>query len=126
MPFLERIRRERSAFGYAWSGLRGALRTETHLRFHALATVAVIVLGAALPLTRMDWALLTLAIGAVWAAELLNTALERLTDLVSPAMHPLAGQAKDVAAAAVLLTAAAAAIVGLLVLGPPLWHLLAA
>ncbi len=125
MPFPERLRRERAAFGYAWSGLRDALQTEAHLRFHALATVAVIALSVVLPLTRTDWALLALAIGAVWAAELLNTALERLTDLVSPTVHPLAGQVKDVAAAAVLVTAGAAAIVGLLVLGPPLWRLLA-
>lgn len=114
--------RERSAFGYAWNGLRGALRQETHLRFHAVATVVVLAVGAALPLSRTDWALLVVAIGAVWCAELVNTAIERLTDLVSPDPHPLAGQAKDVAAAAVLVTALAAAVVGLLVLGPPLWQ----
>ncbi len=115
------LRRERSSFGYAWAGLRGALREETHLRFHAIATVAVVLLGAWLRLPRNDWALLVLAIGAVWCAELMNTAIERLTDLASPEPHPLAGQAKDVAAAAVLVTALAAALVGALVLGPPLW-----
>lgn len=115
------LRREHSAFGHAWHGVRSALRQEAHLRFHAVATFIVLILGAVLPLTRTDWALLVLAIGAVWTAELLNTAVERLTDLVSPEPHPLAGQAKDVAAAAVLATAVAAAVVGALVLGPPLW-----
>lgn len=119
-------RRERSAFGYAWAGLRAALRQETHLRFHAAATGAVLAVGAALPLTRADWALLVFAIGLVWCAELLNTAIERLTDLVSADPHPLAGQAKDVAAAAVLVAALAAAVVGVLVLGPPLWAALSA
>ncbi len=114
------LHRERSAFGYAWAGLRSALRQEAHLRFHALSTAIVFGLGAILPLTRTDWALLALATGAVWGAELLNTAIERLTDLVSPEPHPLAGQAKDVAAAAVLVTAMAAAVVGATVLGPPL------
>jgi diacylglycerol kinase len=114
------LRRERSAFGYAWAGLRRAFQQETHLKFHAFATGAVVLVGACLPLSHTDWALLTLAIGAVWCAELLNTAVERLTDLASPEPHPLAGQTKDVAAAAVLITALAAIVVGGLVLGPPL------
>ena len=117
------LRRECASFGYAWQGLRGALRQEKHLRFHAFATGAVGLAGALLDLNRTDWALLVLAIGSVWAAELLNTAIERLTDLASPEPHPLAGQAKDLAAAAVLVVAAGAAAVGLLVLGPPLWAL---
>jgi len=119
--FRERWRRERSAFGYALQGLWQALKQEAHLRFHAFATLGVLSVAVALPLNRADWALLTVAIGSVWAAELVNTAVERLTDLVSPDYHPLAGQAKDVAAAAVLVTAIAAVVVGLLVLGPPLW-----
>jgi diacylglycerol kinase len=120
--FRKKIRRERSSFRYAWQGLRKALQKETHLRFHASATLAVVLVGVFLPLTRTDWALLALAMGAVWCAELLNTAIERLTDLVSPGPHPLAGEAKDVAAAAVLVTAAAAAAVGALILGPALWN----
>lgn len=127
MPsYLRRLlHRERAAFGYAWQGLRGALREEVHFRVHIVATLTVLFLGALVPLTRADWALLTLATGAVWVAELFNTAIERLTDLASPGLHPLAGQAKDVAAAAVMLMAATAAVVGALILGPPLWELMA-
>ncbi|GAB2945362.1 diacylglycerol kinase [Hymenobacter coalescens] len=116
-----RWRHEVASFGYALQGIREALQSEPHLRFHALAAAAVVALGAWLRLPRHDWALLALAIGAVWAAELMNTAVETLVDLVSPDFHPLAGRAKDVAAGAVLLTALAAVVVGLLVLGPPLW-----
>ena len=57
----------------------------------------------------------------VWAAELVNTAIEALTDLASPAYHPLAGKAKDVAAGAVLLAALGALMVGVLVFGPKLF-----
>ena len=66
-------------------------------------------------------AVLILTIAMVWTAEFLNTALEAVVDLASPQLHPLARVGKDVGAAAVLITAAAAVVVGLLILGPPLW-----
>jgi diacylglycerol kinase len=81
----------------------------------------VISLAAWLRVPPRDWALLFLAIGLVWIAEFLNTALEAVVDLASPEVHPLGRVGKDVGAAAVLIAAAAAAAVGLMVLGPPLW-----
>jgi diacylglycerol kinase len=60
----------------------------------------------------------------VWMAEFLNTALEAVVDLASPSHHPLAKTGKDVGAAAVLITALTSIIVGLLILGPPLWSYL--
>ncbi|OON70986.1 diacylglycerol kinase family protein [Hymenobacter sp. CRA2] len=121
----KRWRHEVASFGYALQGIREALLSEPHLRFHALATAAAVALGAWLGISRYDWALVALSIGAVWTAELMNTAVETIIDLVSPDFHPLAGRAKDVAAGAVLMTALAAVVVGLLVFGPPLWALLA-
>ena len=59
-----------------------------------------------------------LCIGVVIAAELFNTAIEKLVDLVSPQQHPVAGQVKDIAAGAVLVCAATAAIIGLIVFIP--------
>ena len=112
--------REVASFGWAARGVRLALASERHLRFHAAATVAVVILAVALPLSGPERALLVLAIGLVWAAELVNTAVERLVDLVSPELHPVAGAVKDIAAAAVLVAAVASAAVGLLVLGPAL------
>ena len=63
---------------------------------------------------------MVLAITAVWVAEGLNTALERLTDLVSPGFHPLAGKAKDIAAGAVLITVIGAVSIGIIIFGPRL------
>ncbi|RYU81102.1 diacylglycerol kinase family protein [Hymenobacter persicinus] len=116
------LRRRVASFGHAFRGVASALGSEVHLRFHA-AAAAAIGLGFYLRITRLEWALVALAIGAVWSAELLNTAVEALTDLVSPEYHALAGKAKDVAAGAVLVVAAGALVVGLLVFGPPLWSL---
>ena len=75
-------------------------------------------------ITCAEWLAVIAAIGLVWTAEGLNTAIEALVDLVSPEQHPLAGRAKDVAAGAVLLAALAATAIGLLVFGPRLLALL--
>ena len=111
------LRRRAVSFQHAVRGVRSALASEVHLRFHAGVSVLVLGLGFYLDLNHTEWALVALAIAAVWSAELLNTAVEALTDLVSPAYHPLAGKAKDVAAGAVLLAALGAAVVGLIVFG---------
>ena len=116
------LRRRAASFGHAFRGVAAALRSEIHLRFHALATVVVIGLGFYFTISRTEWALVALAAGTVWTAELANTAIEALTDLVSPEYHPLAGKAKDVAAGAVLVAALAALVVGLLVFAPRIFQ----
>ncbi|OWP64302.1 diacylglycerol kinase [Hymenobacter amundsenii] len=118
------LRRRAASFGHAFRGVGAALRTEVHLWFHAAATAAVLGLGLYCGLARWEWVAVVLSVGAVWGAELLNTAVEAVVDLVSPEYHPLAGRAKDVAAGAVLVVALAALVVGLLVFGPyllPIW-----
>jgi len=82
--------------------------------------VTVFALSAWLELDTLRWAIIVLTAAVVFAAELFNTAVEVVVDLVSPLEHPLAKTSKDVAAGAVLLSALAAVFVGILVLGPPL------
>ena len=110
-----------ASFANAARGL-AALAGEANARIQLAITLAVVGLGLWLGLERRDWALIVLAIGLVLAAEALNTALEALADRVAPDHHPLVGRAKDAAAGAVLIASAAAALLGLLVLGPPLWQ----
>jgi diacylglycerol kinase len=74
-----------------------------------------------LGLPLQEWAVLILTIAMVWTAEFLNTALEAVVDLASPNRHPLAKVGKDVGAAAVLIAAMSAVIIGLIILGPPLY-----
>jgi len=95
------------------------------VRIHVAFVLVITGLGLYLRLGAVQWAVLVLTYGLVLVAELLNSALEALTDLVSPAYHPLAERAKDVAAGAVLVAAVASVAVGLLILGPPLWRQLA-
>ncbi len=107
-----------------WAAARGlivAWQTERHLKVHSLAALVVICVGLLLELSGIEWAILSLAMGQVLAAEYANSALERLADRVSTERDPLIRDAKDFAAASVLVAAIAAAVVGLLVLGPKLW-----
>lgn len=119
-----RLRRRVASFGHALRGVGSALRSEVHLQLHALATAAVLGVGLYFQISPTEWALVALAVAGVWAAELFNTAIETLTNLVSPGYHPLAGRAKDVAAGAVLLAALGALAVGGCVFGPKIWALL--
>jgi len=113
------------SFRFAAEGVWNAVRTEAHMRFHLLAAVAAVLLGVAFGIGPGEWLWVGLAIAFVWSAELVNTAVERLVDLVSPERQPLAKAAKDTAAGAVLVAAVFAVLVGCTVFGPRLWALLA-
>lgn len=116
------LRSRLPAFRHAFSGLGYVLRTQKNAWIHALTTFLVIALALWLHLDLTRWALLIFAIGLVWLSEAFNTALEAFIDLVNPDTHPLARIAKDTAAAAVLVAAITAAIIGFLILGPPLFQ----
>lgn len=109
-----------SAFKYAFAGWWYVLRTQRNAWLHAIATCTVVALGFFLKIRSQAWAILLLAVGLVWISEFVNTALEAVVDLASPEMHPLARVGKDVGAAAVLIAALVAAMIGLIILGPPL------
>lgn len=119
------LRSRIASFGHAFHGLWYVLRTQRNAWIHAIVTLVVLLLGLWLGLPGRDWAVLALAIAIVWASEVLNTAIEAVVDLASPVHHPLAKVGKDVGAAAVLIAAVTAVLVGLLILGPPLWSKLA-
>lgn len=106
---------------FAWEGLVFTFRTQRNARWHVIAALAVIALATWLRIDATRWAILVLTIGAVCAGETINTTVEALVDLMSPDWHERAKVAKDVSAGGVLLLAVTAVIVGVLVLGPPLW-----
>ena len=112
------FKKQLRSFGYAWKGIRCCIGKEQNLNFHLIATVVTVIAGFLLEITRIDWMIVILCIGVVIAAELFNSAIEKLVDLVSPERHPIAGQVKDIAAGAVLVCAATAAIIGLIVFIP--------
>jgi diacylglycerol kinase (ATP) len=115
--FRSRVR----SFKHAFEGIWYVIRTQKNAWIHLTIMIIVVILAAWLRLSRFDWVVLVLTIGIVWLAEFLNTSIEAIVDLISPQRHPLAKVSKDVGAAAVLISAATAVIVGILLLGPPLW-----
>ena len=98
----------------AIEGILWAVKTQRHMLFHLVAAILVLVAALVLRLTLHEFALLALAITLVLFAELVNTAVEVVVDLVSPEFHPLAQRAKDVAAGAVLLASVGAMVLGYL------------
>lgn len=112
------LKKQINSFRFAFQGIADLLRTQANSRFHLLAAVAVIAAGFWLHVSAGEWLALIICITLVISLEALNTALEYLTDLVSPDYHPLAGKAKDAAAGAVLLAAFGSLAVGLLVFLP--------
>jgi diacylglycerol kinase (ATP) len=109
------------SFRNAFSGWEYALRTQPNTWIHTAFSLAVLIVCAWLRLPPRDFAIIIVTIALVWAAELINTAIEAAIDLASPNQHPLAKAGKDAAAGAVLVTAVGAVLIGLLILGPPLW-----
>ncbi|WP_222619661.1 MULTISPECIES: diacylglycerol kinase family protein [Pontibacter] len=107
-----------NSFKFAIKGINSAVRSEPHMRLHILAAIGVILLGIIFRVTKVEWCLLAGSIGLVITAEIFNTSIETLTNLVSPQHNPLAGKTKDLAAAAVLVAAITAAIVGLIIFVP--------
>jgi diacylglycerol kinase (ATP) len=112
------------SIAFALRGIRIMLASQHNAWIHAAATVVVGVAGVVLGLSWAEWCWIVLAVVAVWTAEALNTAFEFLTDVASPSFHPIAGNAKDVAAGAVLLAVIGAVIIGGLIFGPKLVALL--
>lgn len=110
------------SLGYALAGWLYMLRHQKNTRIMSVASIIVFGVALWLQIDLVGWAVLVITITTVWMAEFLNAAVEAVVNLASPEFHPMAKVAKDVAAAAVLLGAVASIIVGLLIMGPPLFQ----
>ena len=103
------------SFGFAIQGFRFTLKSERNIKVMLGGFVFALVVGAAVGLEPVEWGLVILCCAAVVSAELVNTAIETVVDLVSPEYHPLAGRAKDIAAAAVYVLCMLVAVIGVIV-----------
>ena len=103
------------SFGYALQGIYVATHEQLNIKIHFLAVIVVTIVGLFFHIADYEWCLIVICFGMVLTAELFNSAIENLVDLVSPDHHPLAGKVKDIAAGAVLVSATATAIVSLFI-----------
>ena len=105
----------RRSFLFAIQGFRTAVTTERNIKVMLVVGALAVVAGVVLQIDLLSWAIVLLCCAVVIMAELFNTAVETVVDLVSPEFHPLAGRAKDIAAAAVWFLSFVVAVVGVLV-----------
>jgi len=116
------LKKRAESFGYAFAGIAHVFRTQHNVWIHAVINAGVVALALWLRVSLVEWAILVLAMMAVWLTEFVNTAVEVTVDLLTAGDYsPSAGIAKDVASGAVLVAAIGSVVIGLLVLGPPLW-----
>ena len=107
-----------NSFKYAIEGIISSFKTERNMKIHVLAMIVVIALGLFFKLNKVEWCFIIIAIASVISAELFNTAIETVVDMVSPERNPKAKLAKDIAAGAVLVVAIGAVIIGFIIFEP--------
>lgn len=112
------IKKRLKSFGYAFNGLKILLSEEHNSRIHFLAAIIVILAGFLLKISRLEWIMICFAIGIVFIAELINSAIEALADHVTQDYQPFIKKAKDLAAGAVLIAAILAAVTGVIIFLP--------
>lgn len=105
------------SFRFAGQGIIDLFRFENNAKVHLLIAVLVTLAGFYLQISRVEWAIILMQVGLVWAAEAFNTAIEKLCDFVSPGIHPQIKAVKDMASGAVLIMAIIAVIIGLVIFG---------
>ena len=103
------------SFRYAWNGIAIAVRDQQNLKVQSAIAATAIGAGFYFEITPSEWCFVLLSIGLVMGLEMVNSAIENVVDLVTRDHHPLAANAKDIAAGAVLFAAVLAVIVGVLI-----------
>lgn len=116
-----RLSRLLKSYSYAFKGLFKTFREEQNLKIQIFAGLIVLFLGIFFSISRLEWAILTLAVCLVLTAEVINSAVERITDVLKPRINSYVKEIKDIMAAAVLLSSIAAVIIGLIIFWPYLF-----
>lgn len=112
------------SFKYAFNGLRVLIIEEHNARIHLMATILVLIAGVFFKISVIEWGMIAFSIGFVFSMEAINSAIENLSDFVSPNKHKLIKKVKDLSAAAVFISAITSLIIGCLVFIPKIINLL--
>ena len=112
------IKKMLKSFGPAISGLIYLFKNENNIKFHLIAFLVVVTLGLMCNITRYEWGMLLISSSIVLVSEGINTAMERIADLVETTNNPKIKVIKDVAAASVLISALFSIVIGILIFFP--------
>lgn len=112
------LKKETRSFKNAFKGIAFFLKSETHAKIHLIVAFIVIAAGFVLKINLTEWCIIIISIGFVLTSEAINTAIEKIIDLVSPEYNKIAGIVKDIAAGAVLISSITVAVVGLIIFLP--------
>ena len=115
------IKKHLASYRFAFRGIWLAMQLEKNMIIHLVAALTVIVVNYMLEVSRLEWVISMILIGVVCAAEIFNTAIEKLADHVTPERDPMIGQVKDLSAGAVLIVCIAAAACGMIIYWPYLF-----
>ena len=118
------IKRLRKSFGYAFKGIDDVIEHEPNMKIHVVAAILVVIMAFILKVSIIEWIILVLLIGAVLAAETINTTIENLVDMYTKEYDEKAKIVKDTAAGTVLILAITSAIIGLIIFIPKIIYLL--
>lgn len=107
-----------NSFKYAIEGIIASFKSERNMKIHVLATIIVVILGLILKINIVEWCFCITSIVLVISAELLNTAIENIVDMISPEKNEKAKLIKDISAGAVLVLAIGTFIIGMIIFIP--------
>ena len=113
-----KIKRLFKSFVYAFRGLFKTFREEQNLQIQAIIALFIVLLAWTLQINKIEWCLLIVVISLVILAEIINSAVERITDVLKPRINSYVKEIKDIMAAAVMLASLTAVIIGIIILGP--------
>ena len=119
-----KIRRLFKSFTYSFRGLRKVVHEEQNLKIQLIAAFFIAMLAWYFRVNRIEWILLILSSGLVILAEVVNSAIERVTDVLKPRINGYVKEIKDIMAAAVMITAVTSVIVGVIIFYPYVLNLL--
>ncbi len=111
------------SFKYAFDGFKTLIKEEHNARIHLIITIAVIISGFIFTISPTEWISVLFAIALVFSMEAINTAIEKLSDIVSPEIHPQIKKIKDLSAFAVLICAVISIIIGIMVFLPHIMNI---
>ena len=114
----------KNSFKFAFEGIKTAFKEEQNLKIHVIIMIIVVIFGALLKISKIEWIICIILFGLVLGAEMINTAIENTVDLITEEINPKAKVAKDVAAGAVLVSAVCSVIIGFIIFMPKILNII--